>query len=262
MISTDLQYVLLTGATGAIGHEIAKALALRGTPLILACRNIAKANALRDELLHFTFEVEVLELDLADASSVRASVNSLKNIRLAGIINNAGIMKRHFALSPDEHEMTMTVNYHNTRLLNELLLDKIVDGGAIVFTTSLTRFIGTRHEYSLEVDAASYSQLGVYSRSKKAITDFAASFAISKDVVMRGIRVNCADPGIVNTGMIKMERWFDRLADIFFRPFIRSPKKGAQPALRAFDASDGSPRIYCRYNTHTINSKYLNHVNN
>ena len=47
------------------------------------------------------------------------------------------------------------------------------------------------------------------------------------------IRVACADPGVVNTGMISMHRWFDCLADIFFRPFISTPAQGARPMLRA-----------------------------
>jgi len=34
-----------------------------------------------------------------------------------------------------------------------------------------------------------------------------------------------------------MHRWFDPLADLFFRPFTKSPAKGAQPALNALAAN-------------------------
>ena len=43
-------YYLLTGATGAIGKEIARDLASKGEKLILAVRNMDKANELREEL--------------------------------------------------------------------------------------------------------------------------------------------------------------------------------------------------------------------
>ena len=67
----------------------------------------------------------------------------------------------------------------------------------------------------------------------------------------RGVKVNLCDPGVVDTGIIAMDRWFDPLADIFFRPFIRSVANGARPALRALFAPAGdSPRIYTLRRTH------------
>ena len=42
---------LLTGATGAIGKEIAHYLAANGESIILACRNTNKAEELKEELL-------------------------------------------------------------------------------------------------------------------------------------------------------------------------------------------------------------------
>ena len=50
----------------------------------------------------------------------------------------------------------------------------------------------------------------------------------------KGITVNAADPGIVSTNIITMHQWFDPLTDLFFRPFIRTPKKGASTAVGLF----------------------------
>ena len=50
-------------------------------------------------------------------------------------------------------------------------------------------------------------------------------------------RINVADPGIVDSNMITMGRWFDRLSDLLFRPFIKTPEQGAAPALRALHAT-------------------------
>ena len=48
----------------------------------------------------------------------------------------------------------------------------------------------------------------------------------------KGITVNGADPGIVSTNIIRMDMWFDWLTDLFFRPCIRTPRQGADTAIR------------------------------
>lgn len=235
---------LLTGATGAIGREIALTLSRAGVPLILGVRNPAKADAL---LRTLGGGAELLELDLAREESVCAAAASLRGRQLGAIVNNAGVMMRRYTTAPGGVEMTMTVNYHHTRLLTELLKGEVRDGGAVVFTTSLTRFAGPLLGRSLEVDGRRFSQLGTYALSKRALTDYARLLAASEP----RLRVNCADPGVVNTGMIGMQRWYDPLADIFFRPLIRTPRHGAIPALRALTA-EGSGRIYCRRAIHRL----------
>lgn len=233
--------VLLTGATGGIGQEIAAALAAKGERLILGCRNAEKARGLASRLpgAH-----DVVELDLADEQSVKDVARALEGRILKGIIHNAGTMERRYRTDNQGREMTMTVNYRNTRLLTELLMPQMEKEGRIVFTTSLTRFLPVKTN-SLEVSEKDFSQLLTYALSKKALTRYAAELAA------QGVGVNCADPGVVDTGMISMDRWFDPLADVLFRPFIRNARKGAEPTLRAFS----SPRtglIFCRRRTHRL----------
>lgn len=223
--------ILLTGATGAIGHALALALAGKGENLILACRSKSKADALRADIRNATGrEVEFVSLDLASSQSLDECIAELSGRELAGIINVAGVMCRDYQKLPGGEEMTMGVNYRATLRLNKSLMDNIVDGGTMVFTTSLTRFLGRKEGYSLDVSKENFSQLGTYGLSKKALTDFALRLAKENP----RIRIVCFDPGIVDTGMISMHRWFDPLADIFFRPFIRKPSEGAEPALRAY----------------------------
>lgn len=245
--------VVVTGATGAIGSEICRQLcaADRYVEIVLACRNMAKAEKLAKSLRteYPQAEVSTLELDLADRHSVERAAYYLRHKRIVGLINNAGVMNREYRQAPGGGEMTVTVNYEHTRLLTELLLPMMQCGAAIVFTTSLTRFMHKRGVASAAVDERGFSQLGTYGLSKRLVTDYAASLAASLEP--KGISVNCADPGIVDSGMITMHRWFDRLADLVFRPFIRSPRDGAKPALRAFAAPD-SGHIYCKKAIHKM----------
>lgn len=225
--------VIVTGSTGGIGHEIVRAVALLGHPMILPCRNKKKFDALADAIKKEIpgAELHYIPLDLNDSQSVEAAVRQLKDIRLAGIINNAGIMCRRYSISPDGRETTLNVNYFNTMLLNDALLAQVESGGALVFTTSITRIFVPKHATADSVSKQTFGQLKTYALSKKLITDYAMTLA--SETSARGIRINCCDPGVVNSGMITMHRWYDPLADIFFRPFIRTARNGARPAVRA-----------------------------
>ncbi len=244
-------YAVLTGATGAIGSQIALVLAESGYPLWLACRSRYKAQPLIQQCLDAgSPDVRFLPLDLADEASVRSAASQLADFGkpLAGLINNAGIMQRHWQADAQGRELTMLVNYWHTRLFTELAMPMIVDGGAVVATTSLTRFCPGKVD-SLVIDPRKFSQLGTYGLSKKALTQWMRTLAASPEG--RRLRINCADPGIVSTPMISMHRWYDPLADILFRPLIRSPHNGAIPALRAWGAP-ASGSIYCLHAIHQL----------
>ena len=69
-----------------------------------------------------------------------------------------------------------------------------------------------------------------YSNSKLAITLF--TFELAKRIKKLGITVNAVDPGIVDTGIIRMQMFFDPITDLIFRPIIRTPLQGADTAIR------------------------------
>jgi NAD(P)-dependent dehydrogenase (short-subunit alcohol dehydrogenase family) len=246
------QYIVVTGATGAIGYEITKALLQKGECVVIACRNAAKSDAVAERLRGEVPDAVILAatLDLASEDSVRSCVEAISalGVEVKGLINNAGIMNRRYLTDSQGRELTMAVNYHNTKLLTELMLRRFATIRRVVFTTSLTRYMHGKVK-NVEVDAAHFSQLGTYGLSKSAITEYASSLAQSGRV-----EVNCADPGVVDTGMITMQRWYDRLADVAFRPFIRKPRQGAIPALRAYYEPVAS-LIYCRRRVHKLIKK-------
>lgn len=250
--------ILVSGATGAIGREIFRALHEAEVPVVMACRSWKKAvdmlsgmNIPADSpgcedagFFSLFGDIYFLPVDLGSEESVRTAAALLpSDMKLGGLVNNAGVMNREFHIGPDGREDTLNVNYHNTKLFTELLLPHIAEGGAIVFTTSLTRYLRGHHNFPESISHEQFGQLSTYGLSKKLITVYAAS--LSERLKPAGIKVNCADPGIVDSGMIRMHRWFDPLADVFFRPFIRRPAAGAVPALRAL-AATSSGQIYCR----------------
>ncbi|MBQ7941436.1 MAG: SDR family NAD(P)-dependent oxidoreductase [Muribaculaceae bacterium] len=224
---------IVTGTTGSIGGKIAETIAKEGKAVVLACRNIEKAELQKERLMQLTGnrDIHCRELKLDSFASVKSFCNELnaQGRRIASIVNNAGIMTHGSEISSCGYEMDFMVNVFSPALMSILLEPLLEKGASVVFTTSLTRDIWNLSEcFPYEKH---FGQLATYGRSKRALTMFAVWLACEYD--KRGIRVNCADPGIVNTGMIRMQRWFDPLADVFFRPFISSPEKGALSALYA-----------------------------
>ncbi|MCR4824622.1 MAG: SDR family NAD(P)-dependent oxidoreductase [Bacteroidales bacterium] len=229
--------VIITGATGGIGSAVTRALAARGCDLVLACRNAAKAEKLRQQVLadNPAARLEVRSLDLASLASVRTFAERFAGIPVSALFNNAGVISRGYSLTGDGLENTFGINYFAPFLLTELLLPALEADARIVNMVSLTcRFVRV-DESSLQPAEKDFSQLGTYARSKLALLH------ASQELARRHprLRVNLADPGIVNSGIITMGRWFDPLADLLFRPLIKSPERGAVPPLAALAAEEG-----------------------
>lgn len=251
--------VIVTGAGGSIGSSITRALAEQGRWVIMACRNIEKDAPLRDRLnAECPGRVSIMQLDLASLDGISAFVRRIKenNIVVESLINNAGIMCKYFGTTQYGYETTIGVNFVGTYLLTRLLLPFIKDGGNIVFTTSVTRYIGTVDKDFYNLTAENYGRFKSYSRSKLATTLLTARLADS--LASRSICVNAADPGVVDSGMIHMDAWFDPLADRFFRPLISTPDEGAQGALAAV-ATRKSGEIFQKDKSHAIPARVRQH---
>lgn len=237
---TGKHITIVTGATGGIGREICRKLVSQGVEcLMLACRNTTKTSRLADELRSefpdSSTEILTGRLDLASLASVREFAASLAGNTVDALINNAGIMPGHITITEDGIETATQTNAVAPVLLTELLLPLMHEGSCVVMTVSVTRKMVRLRPDWIE-HAASYHgfmrRFKTYGRSKLVLTHYA--LYLSKRVAERGIRVNCADPGVVDSGMISMGiPVIDRLADIFFRPLITPAASGAMAALSA-----------------------------
>ncbi len=241
-------YVVVTGATGSIGRAICRRMVAAGRGVIVACRNEVRGMELVRELGGGVANVRCELLRLDDCASIFSFADRVSGLKIGTLINNAGVMNRDYALTECGWEQTLAVNYLGTVLLARLIAPAICDGGSMVFTTSVTRRLHSLADNMLHPNEADFSQLGTYGRSKLALTHYAMHLA---DEWRGRLRVNCADPGVVNTGMITMHRWFDPLANLFFRPLISSPERGAESALQAA-ASPYTGMVYHHSRYHPI----------
>lgn len=225
--------IIVTGATGSIGLAATKSLLSKDFPVIMACRNIKKADSQRDILIkEFPHsEIDILELDLNSLSSIRMFAENIKNqgFKVNKLLNNAGIICRDFTVNDDGFETTVAVNYIGPLYLSKLVIPLMDDGFNIVNTVSVTRGVSKLDKHFFDLDKKRFSQLGTYGKAKYAL--FLSSLTLSEKI--KNGSVNLTDPGVVDSNMISMHRWFDPLADVLFRPFCKSPEKGAIPAVNA-----------------------------
>ena len=231
-----MKLAIITGASTGMGFEEAKAVAGKGFHTIMACHRPEAAEERRQEIVKATGNehVEVVGIDLADLSSVRRFADEIKARfqHLDLLMNNAGTLETGLHITQDNMERTVQVNYVGPYLLTRLLLPLMGEGSRIVNMVSLTYRVGSLDfpDFFQRGRKGSFWRIPIYSNSKLALTLF--TFDLAERLKDKGITVNAADPGIVSTDIIRMHNFIDPLTDIFFRPFIRTPRQGADTAIR------------------------------
>ncbi len=230
---------IITGATGAMGKVIAKRIAAHGKPLILACRELDKGKKLASELKEKTLNADIhaMHLDLSSFARVKAFVTELTELHrpVAALINNSAVLPRRRKTSVDGFEYTIQVNFLSTVLLSMMVVPLFSEnGGRIVMTTSLMRnFTSLPYEFPA---VNNFVPLTTFAQSKLALTLF--SIYMSTTLRTRHVTVNCADPGIINAGMLTISHWIDTIRDHVGQTLIHNPEDGAIAVMRALESSD------------------------
>lgn len=264
---------IITGADGGMGYEEAKEVALAGYHVVMACYSPKLAEPRREQLLRETGlpeeSVEILGIDLANLSTVRAFAETIKArleanpaLSLQLLMNNAGTMEtgRHYTV--DGLERTVSVNYVGPYLLTRLLAPLMPRGARIVNMASCVYAIGHLDfpHFFNQGRKGSFWRIPIYSNTKLAITLF--SLDMAERLRDRGITVNAVDPGIVSTGIIRMQMFFDPITDLIFRPCIRTPRQGADTAIRLLleeEKAGITGRFWFSNKDRNLSDKYYHH---
>ena len=262
-----MKLAIITGAGKGMGFEEAKAVAAKGFHTIMACHHPEVAEEKRQEIIRETGNenVEIMGLELADLSNVRRFADDVKArfTHLDLLMNNAGMLATKFQTTVDGLERTVAVNYVGPYLLTRLLLPLMAEGGRIVNMASLTYKYGFLDfpDFFTRGRKGGFWRIPIYSNSKLAVTLF--TFDLAARLKDKGITVNAADPWIASTDIIHLDmRLVDALADLCFRPLIRTPRQGADTAIRLLLDEDkaGQTGTFNRSNRIiNVGDKYLHH---
>lgn len=241
---------IVTGANIGLGYETAVALAGLGCHVVLACRNMTKADEARSRILqvHPGASVECMELDLSRLDSVRQFARNYteRHSGLDLLINNAGIMMPPYELTPDGFESQLGANYLGHFALTGLLLPLLTatPGARVVSLSSLA------HRWSpIQFDdlqfSKGYSARKAYGQSKLACLMFAYELQRRLQAAGHSTLSVAAHPGASATNLFQhfpaIARVFAPVTGLIFN----TAAMGALPTLYAALGTDIQGGDYC-----------------
>ncbi len=186
---------LVTGATGAIGGAIARALHAQGATVALSGTRREVLDALAGELKD---RVHVLPCDLADKDAVEALVPSAeeKMTKLDILVANAGVNRDNLfvQLRDEDWEKVIAVNLTATFRLTRAAVKTMMRRrwGRVIGISSIVGYTGNPGQ-------------GNYTAAKAGLVGMLKS--VAAEYAKRNVTANCIAPGIIASAMI------DRLND-------------------------------------------------
>lgn len=234
---------IVTGGASGIGVETVRALATAGARVVIATRDLTKAQEVAAILRAESGEdaIEAAGLDLASLASVRQFVASYLSRRptLDLLINNAGIMATLFSHTTDGFESQFGTNHLGHFALTVGLLPALrAAGGARVVSLS-----SSGHRLSdvmfddLNFEQRPYDPWAAYGQSKTANVLFAV--ALTARHAGDGIVCNAVMPGGIMTGLQKhlthefqvRAGWIDEAGNV--NPRFKTAAQGAATSVWA-----------------------------
>jgi len=180
---------LVTGASGGIGSEIARALAAQGARLAISGSNAAKLDTF---LATLGGDHVALPCDLSDPAAVDAlvpqAVEKLGKIDI--LVNNAGVTRDNLAMrmKDDEWDSVIRVNLEAAFRLMRAAAKPMMKArfGRMISVTSIVGVTGNPGQAN-------------YAASKAGLIGMSKSMA--QELASRGITVNCVAPGFITSPM-------------------------------------------------------------
>jgi NAD(P)-dependent dehydrogenase (short-subunit alcohol dehydrogenase family) len=198
--------VIITGANSGLGLESTKALAAKGATVVMACRNLSKAETAKAEVLQQVPDagLDLMQLDNASLDSVRAFADAFKAKydRLDILLNNAGVMAIPRTETEDGFEMQLGVNHLAHFALTGLLLDVLTNTpGSRVHSTSSSAAFNGAIKFDDLMGEKEYSRWGAYGQSKLANAAFATELDRRLKAAGHDTIANSSHPGLVMTNL-------------------------------------------------------------
>ena len=238
----DGKTAIVTGANTGIGKETVVDFARRGARVVMACRNLEKAEAAMKEIIENTGNknLVVKHLDLVSLRSVRAFARDINNTeeRLDILVNNARVFNLpELTKTEDGFETTMGVNHFGHFLLTNLLLDllkRTAPSRVVVVSSVLHRAQRKGSTAGLNFENLNgeifYNGFMAYAQSKLANILFTRELA--RRLEGTSVTVNSLHPGKISTEIRRHFSWWRKLTwDVVFKHFGKTTEQGAQTQI-------------------------------
>lgn len=216
--------IVITGASDGIGAAAARNLSRRGDRVVIVGRSATKTRQIADEL-----SADYVVADFADLSEVRSLAATLleRCPRIDVLANNAGGIMGQRETTVDGNEKTFQVNHLAPFLLTNLLMDRLVQGGASVINTSSAANSLLGNLVIGDLNATSgYSANKAYGDAKLANILFTTE--LHRRFNEQGVSSAAFHPGGVATGFATGSTSVMRLVyTSWLKRFLKTPEQGA-----------------------------------
>ena len=224
------ELAVITGATHGIGRVTSRELARAGKTVVMLCRDVTAASAVRSEIMRHAprARIGVVRCDLASLASVREAAAAVRRDYppLGLLVNNAGMVSTRHRTSVDGFELTFATNHLGPFLLTALLSDHLDKAARIVMVASRIHYRGRLDLAAVTNARARYGATAAYARSKLA--NVMHTFALARRMAGTGISVNCLHPGVVDTNLLP--RWLRVIKPLFTR-VVFDAERGARTTV-------------------------------
>lgn len=246
---------LVTGANTGLGKETARVLALRGARVTMACRDQAKAEAARNDILIGSAglidadQLDLLPLDMNSLAAVRQSAAEFNGWRrpLHILVNNAGIMIPMERRTEDGFEAHFGINHLAHFLFTNLLLERLREaGGARVVAVSSGAMAAASQTAELEDlnwESRRFSGWRAYGDSKVMNLMFAKE--LTRRYQAEGIVANALHPGVIATELARDQSPFFMVFGLLAMPFMKTIPQGAAASVLLATHPDYADRGGC-----------------
>ena len=225
---------LVTGANAGIGGATAMGLARRDATVFLVCRNRARGEDAKAQILQATgnTSVHLLIADLSSQSSIRALAAEFRerSERLHVLINNAGIITKNRMATKDRLEMQLAVNHLAPFLITHLLLGTLTKSApARIINLASEAHKGHSIDFDDLQSQASYSHTRTYGRTKLANVLFA--YELARRLKGTNVTANCLHPGVIGTKLLNDYLGTPQPLRFVAKSVFGSLEKGADTSL-------------------------------
>ena len=226
--------VVITGASGGIGLETARGIALRGARIVMVVRSRERGEAAIADIRRTVPDaaIELVLADLYSLDAVRAAGAELraKLERVDVLVNNAGMIHEAFDLTPDGFERTFALNHLAPFLLTYELRELLAAAApARVVTVSS---MGHRFaRFTWESMATEWKgEIAAYGTSKLCNIWFAKEAA--RRMAPDRVTSNALHPGTVASGFGSTTgSWLFKHGAKLVRPFLKTTEEGARTSI-------------------------------
>ncbi|GBP12925.1 Retinol dehydrogenase 14 [Eumeta japonica] len=238
---------LITGCNTGIGKETVLDFYKRGARVIMACRNLDKAQEAKTSIEEICKDkgdvgkIVLIKCDLSSLTSVRECAQQVLDSepQINILVNNAGVMMCPKSETQDGFEMQFGTNHLGHFLLTLLLLPRIKNStpARIVTVSSKAHTRNNVKFDDVNYKNHPYNALEAYSRSKLANVLFSIELAKKlKEHNIQDVNTYSLHPGVIKTELGR------HLNDTLFKgaqsmigfmagPFMKNPTQGAQTTI-------------------------------